>query len=54
MLVDAGGHGFVLELDGAVCGVIGVEVADGRIAELNLVVNPAKLGLWPPSSAAGS
>ncbi|MFB6392836.1 hypothetical protein [Polymorphospora lycopeni] len=50
----AGGHGFVLELDGAVCGVIGVEVADGRIAELNLVVNPAKLGPWPPSSAAGS
>ncbi|BCJ69645.1 RNA polymerase sigma factor SigJ [Polymorphospora rubra] len=50
----AGGPGFVLELDGAVCGVIGVEVADGRIAELNLVVNPAKLRLWVSSPDVGN
>ncbi|MEU4422154.1 RNA polymerase sigma factor SigJ [Actinoplanes sp. NPDC024001] len=39
----AGGDGFRLELGGEVLGVIGVETADGRITELNLVVNPAKL-----------
>jgi len=39
----ASGDGFVLELDSAVLGVVGVEIADGRITELNLVVNPGKL-----------
>jgi RNA polymerase sigma-70 factor (ECF subfamily) len=39
----ASGHGYVLELDDAVLGVVGVEITDGRIAELNLMVNPAKL-----------
>ena len=40
----AGGHGFLLRLGDATLGVVGVEIADGRIAELNLMVNPAKLG----------
>ena len=46
----AGGDGFVLRLDDAVIGVVGVEITDGRIAELNLVVNPAKLPPWPLSA----
>ncbi|GAA3221276.1 RNA polymerase sigma factor SigJ [Dactylosporangium siamense] len=39
----AGGDGFTLELGGTLIGVIGIEIAGGRITELNLVVNPAKL-----------
>ena len=39
----AGGDGFVLELHAAVIGVLGLELVDGRITELNLLVNPAKL-----------
>lgn len=39
----ASGDGFVLVLDAKVIGVIGIEIAGGRITELNLVVNPAKL-----------
>ncbi|WP_327001823.1 RNA polymerase sigma factor SigJ [Dactylosporangium sp. NBC_01737] len=39
----AGGAGFALELGAALIGVLGVEVAGGRVVELNLVVNPAKL-----------
>ena len=39
----ASGDGFVLELAATVIGVVGVEIADGRVTELNLVVNPAKL-----------
>lgn len=46
----AAGDGFVLERDGAVLGVVGIETAGGRIAELNLVVNPAKVPSWPVSS----
>ncbi len=38
----ASGAGFVLVLDAKVIGVVGLEVADGRVTELNLVVNPAK------------
>jgi len=41
----AGGDGFVLILRDAVLGVVGVETAHGRVVELNLVVNPAKLRL---------
>jgi RNA polymerase sigma-70 factor (ECF subfamily) len=40
----AGGLGFRLSSDDAEFGVLGVELAEGRIVELNLVVNPAKLG----------
>ena len=39
----ASGDGLVLELNATVIGVIGIEIAGGRITELNLVVNPAKL-----------
>jgi RNA polymerase sigma-70 factor (ECF subfamily) len=39
----ASGEGLVSRLAGVVIGVIGVEISDGRITELNLVVNPAKL-----------
>ncbi|MEV0591762.1 RNA polymerase sigma factor SigJ [Nonomuraea cavernae] len=39
----AGGDGVVLSLDAKVIGVIGIEISGGRITELNLVVNPAKL-----------
>jgi RNA polymerase sigma-70 factor (ECF subfamily) len=46
----AGGEGLVLELDDAVLGVIGVETVHGRIAELNLTANPAKLPSWPVSA----
>jgi RNA polymerase sigma-70 factor (ECF subfamily) len=40
----AGGGGFVLEQGDTLLGVVGVEVDNGRVTELNLVVNPAKLG----------
>jgi RNA polymerase sigma-70 factor (ECF subfamily) len=43
----AGGHGFALELEATVIGVVGVEIADGRITELNLVVDPTKLPRSP-------
>jgi RNA polymerase sigma-70 factor (ECF subfamily) len=39
----AGGDGFVLELCATVIGVVGIEIAGGRVTELNLVVDPAKL-----------
>ncbi|MEV4136965.1 RNA polymerase sigma factor SigJ [Dactylosporangium sp. NPDC049742] len=39
----AGGAGLTLELGATLIGVIGIEVAGGRVTELNLVVNPAKL-----------
>jgi RNA polymerase sigma-70 factor (ECF subfamily) len=39
----AGGAGFLLTLDARVIGVIGLEMSGGRITELDLVVNPAKL-----------
>jgi RNA polymerase sigma-70 factor (ECF subfamily) len=39
----AAGAGFTLELDATLIGVIGLEIAAGRVTELNLVVNPAKL-----------
>ncbi|MEV7967730.1 sigma factor-like helix-turn-helix DNA-binding protein [Sphaerisporangium sp. NPDC088356] len=38
-----GGGGYVLSLDTKVTGVVGIEMAGGRITEMNLVVNPAKL-----------
>jgi RNA polymerase sigma-70 factor (ECF subfamily) len=47
----AGGDGVILELDDTVLGVIGVETVHGRITELNLVVNPAKL---PPSTSSAA
>jgi RNA polymerase sigma-70 factor (ECF subfamily) len=43
----ASGHGFVLELDATAIGVVGMEIAGGRITELNLVVDPAKLPRSP-------
>jgi RNA polymerase sigma-70 factor (ECF subfamily) len=39
----AGGDGFLLMRDGKVIGVVHAEIANGRITELNLVVNPVKL-----------
>lgn len=39
----ASGDGFTLTLDATVIGVVGIEIAGGRVTELNLVVNPAKL-----------
>jgi RNA polymerase sigma-70 factor, ECF subfamily len=39
----ASGDGFALELRATVIGVVGIEIAGGRVTELNLVVNPAKL-----------
>jgi RNA polymerase sigma-70 factor, ECF subfamily len=39
----AGGPGFVLQLDATVIGVVGMEIAGGRITELNLMVDPARL-----------
>ncbi|MEU8245876.1 RNA polymerase sigma factor SigJ [Nonomuraea sp. NPDC048916] len=39
----AGGDGVVLRLNTKVIGVVGIEVTGGRITELNLVLNPAKL-----------
>jgi RNA polymerase sigma-70 factor (ECF subfamily) len=39
----ASGEGLVSRLADAVIGVTGVEISHGRITELNLVVNPAKL-----------
>ncbi len=43
----AGGDGFMLELHATVLGVVGIEIAGGRVTELNLVVNPAKLRRSP-------
>jgi RNA polymerase sigma-70 factor (ECF subfamily) len=43
----ASGAGFVLELPATVIGVLGFEVVDGLVTELNLVVDPARL----PTSA---
>ena len=37
------GHLLNTELNAMVIGVIGIEIAGGRITELSLVVNPAKL-----------
>jgi len=39
----AAGPGFVLRRNGAVLGVVGMEFAGGRVAEVNLVVSPEKL-----------
>jgi RNA polymerase sigma-70 factor, ECF subfamily len=39
----AGGPGLLLELGTTLIGVLGIEFADGRVTELNLVVDPAKL-----------
>lgn len=45
----ASGEGFVLVLDGNVIGVVGIEIGADRITELNLVVNPKKLGRFTPT-----
>jgi RNA polymerase sigma-70 factor (ECF subfamily) len=39
----ASGAGFTLERHATVIGVVSIDIAGGRITELNLVVNPAKL-----------
>jgi RNA polymerase sigma-70 factor (ECF subfamily) len=39
----AGGDGVVMRLNAKVIGVLGIEITGGRVTELNLVVNPAKL-----------
>lgn len=44
-----GAPGFALHRDGALVGVIGVEVRDGLIRRLYLVVNPGKLPAEAPS-----
>lgn len=49
----AGGDGFVMSRDGSVIGVIGIELSAGRVVELNLVVNPAKIGRFG-AAAKGS
>jgi RNA polymerase sigma-70 factor (ECF subfamily) len=38
----ASGPGFLLTREGAPIGVLAVELSDGRVVELNLMVNPAK------------
>lgn len=43
----ASGQGVVLDLGGAVLGVVGIDFSGDRISELNLVVNPAKLRRVP-------
>jgi RNA polymerase sigma-70 factor (ECF subfamily) len=39
----ASGDGFAMRLHTKMIGVLGIEIADGRVTELNLVVSPAKL-----------
>lgn len=40
------GLGFALWDDGRIIGVVTLDVVDGRVAELRLVMNPEKLTLW--------
>lgn len=46
----SGGIGLVLTMDGAVIGVLCISVAGGRLTEIDIVVNPDKLGrVRPPA-----
>jgi RNA polymerase sigma factor (sigma-70 family) len=40
------GLGFAMWLDGTIIGLMTMEVARGRIRDVRLVMNPAKLSLW--------
>lgn len=53
LLAVNGGTGALVTLGGEVLGVVGVTVAGGRITEVDLVVNPDKLGrVHVPTSGA--
>ncbi|MBN9607431.1 MAG: RNA polymerase sigma factor SigJ [Actinomycetales bacterium] len=45
-VATADGLAFSLHLGGTVTGVLNVGVAEGRVAELWIAMNPAKLGAW--------
>jgi hypothetical protein len=40
------GTGFAIRRDGAVIGVVNLNVVAGRVADLWIVMNPEKLGVW--------
>ncbi len=41
------GLGFVMWLDARIIGVVTLEVGEGSVREVRLVLNPEKLSLWP-------
>jgi RNA polymerase sigma-70 factor (ECF subfamily) len=51
-LTTADGLGYRLSLDGAFYGVMSFRVVDGQVADIWLVLNPAKLSAWLPEQPA--